>query len=286
MLMRKLGVILVLLGLSLAGRAEDGKVVEVYPMDLNDFEVSEALAKEIVSPDAKVISDKAGNRLVILDRPDKHAALREAFKRVKPQTKHVRIRVSFLDNSSANISSVDVQGRVRTGPVVIQTPGQQGSRSSITMQQTTSTMNSNVTQELLVISGGKAHLRVGTEVPYADWFWSYGLQQGWWTVGAVRWKEVGAQMVVEPYVIGNRIRVRLTPEFSYVLNGKTMATAIEKLSTEVVVQDGQSIELGGLPVQDREFYSRFLIGQTRGGERSSLRIVLHPTIEDPAGAGN
>lgn len=284
--MRKLGVILVLLMISLPGWAGDEKVVEVYPLEMNDFETSEALAKEIVSPDAKVISDKAGNRLIILDRPEKQAVLREAFKKIKPQTKHVRIRVSFLGSGSANISSVDVQGRVRTGPVVIQTPGQQGSRSGITMQQTTSTMNSNVTQELLVISGGKARLRVGTDVPYADWFWSYGLQQGWWTVGAVHWKEVGAQMVVEPYVMGNRIRVRLTPEFSYLLDGKTMATAIETLTTEVVVQDGQAIELGGLPVQDREFYSRFLIGQTKGGERSSLRIVLYPSIEDPAGSGN
>ena len=265
---------------SLGQAADDRMIVEIYPLGTSDVELMEQVAKGIVSKDGKLVVDKTANRMILYDYPDKHAALSKILgKMTGDAVPHVRIRVAFKDHAAGQADGFTVDGRLRTGPVVIRSggaPANGSTRVQITNQRTT--VQSNVQQELLVVSGGKARLRVGTDVPYAEWFWNYGLQLGVWS-GAVRWKEVGAQMVVEPYVVGNNIRVRLTPEFSYVVNQQTVETAIQKLTTEVVVADGQEIDLGGLPAADRDFFSRFLVGYDHQGERRSLRITLRPTIE-------
>ncbi len=253
-------------------------VVEVYPLDLADFETASQLAAAMVSKEAKLVSDKENNRLIVYDFPERQAALRKALMKVSAPANNVRIQVAFKDQSSLQQNSAGVEGRFRAGGVTVGTSRSTVNGVNVHADQVNVMRDSNVQQELIVVSGGKAKLRVGTDLPYADWFWSYGIQQGLWN-GGVKWKEVGAQMIVEPYVIGGKIRVRLTPEFSYVVDGKTLATAIEKLTTEVIVDDGQEISLGGLPVSDSEFFSRFLIGYDHAGEKRSLHITLKPTIE-------
>jgi len=260
-------------------------MAEIYPVGLSDFDLAEQMAKQIVSSDGKLVADKSGNRLILYDYPDRHETLRKLLAKVQAPAHNVRIKVAFKDNTVTQSDGVSVDGRIRTGPVVIRSggaPADGSTRIQVTNQRTT--LGSNVQQELLVISGGKAKIRIGTDVPYAEWFWNYGLQLGLWA-GQVRWKEVGAQMVVEPYVIGSNVRVRLTPELSYVVDGQTMATAIEKLTTEVIVADGQEIDLGGLPAADKEFYSKFLVGYGHQGEKRSLRITLKPTIESVQAPG-
>ncbi len=271
--------VLLLLGSLIAGRGAEEMSVEVYPLGQTDFEMAAKMADTMVSPGGKLLADKAGNRLILYDTAEKHEALRRALSGLKTPLRHVRIRVTFQDRDILQSGGVEVEGRTSVGPVTIETgPRKPGSSVSVRARQSNVAQSSLVQQELWVISGGKARLVVATEVPYADWFWNRGLRWGLWS-GAVRWKEVGAQMRVEPYVMENRIRIRLTPEFSYVLDGERLTTAVEKLTTEVVVRDGEEIDLGGLPVADRDFYSRFLVGASYLGEKRSLNIRLLPKIE-------
>jgi len=61
---------------------------------------------------------------------------------------------------------------------------------------------SQTQQEILVISGGKAQITVAEQVPYTDWFWTWGQSQGLWAP-AVEWRDVGATLVVEPVALGD-----------------------------------------------------------------------------------
>jgi len=263
--------------------------VEIYPLGILDFELSEKIAKGIVSPEGKLVAEKANNRLIVLDVPARHAELKQAFRQLRPEIHHVRIQVTFAERGVGTTESFRVDGRLSVGSVILRTPDAPADGSvRIQADESRLSMASLVKQELIVLSGSTARIRVGTDIPYADWIWDYGVQRGYWTgaegagyqgAGAVRWREVGAQLVIEPYVLGSTVRVRLTPEFSYILDKDRLTTAVEKLTTEVMVEDGQEIELGGIPVSDREFYSRFLTGYTHDGEKRSLRILLKPTIE-------
>ena len=77
----------------------------------------------------------------------------------------------------------------------------------------------------------------------------------------------------EPHAPGNAAGEHI------VVNGENLTTAVEKLATEVWVNNGQEIDIGGLPVSDHEFFSRFLVGYNRLGEKHSLRIKVKPSIE-------
>jgi hypothetical protein len=138
---------------------------------------------------------------------------------------------------------------------------------------------SQTRQELLVLSGSQASIQVAEQVPYADWFRSWGEPYGLWTP-AVQWRDVGASLVVEPVALGDgRLRIRLTPAFSYFLDRERQVTEIQQLATEVVVREGETIEVGGVPMADRQFLDRFLLGFDRSGTAQRVRITLKATVE-------
>ncbi len=257
---------------------ERNMVVEVYPLALADFDASIEIARGLVSPEGKLVEDRPGNRLIVLDYPEKQAELRIALKTVGTPQYNVRIEVTFDDNGEIRSDAIGVQGGFRVGHIQAPSELPHASETHVEINRLEESRAAIVHQELLVMSGSRGRLRVGTDVPYADWFWNYGTQLGLWS-GALRWKELGAQMAVEPYVLGQRIRLRLTPEFSYMLDGESMTTSVEKLMTELWVQNGEEVDLGGISASDREFFSRFLVGYNRLGEKHSLRIKVKPTIE-------
>jgi hypothetical protein len=134
-------------------------------------------------------------------------------------------------------------------------------------------------QELLVMSGGRARIQVAEQVPYADWFWIWGQGAGLWPAQSVQWRDVGTSLAVEPRILDDQtIRLRVTPEFSYFLDRDRVVTRVQQLSTEVVVREGEEIDLGGLQMSN-EFKERFLIGFGRRGETERVRIRLKARLE-------
>ena len=129
------------------------------------------------------------------------------------------------------------------------------------------------------MSGAAPDRRGREEVPYLDWFQVWGQGHGLWQAG-VAWKEVGARMIVEPAVVGEgTLRVRLTPAFSHMVDRRTLTTEVTRLSTEVMVRDGEEIDLGGIPFSDRQFLEKFLVGFDESGETVQTRITLRATID-------
>lgn len=178
---------------------------------------------------------------------------------------NVRVTVTFRWQALRDRAGVSV--RPRRGSVGVDGDLRR-TRSATTTQQ-----------QLLVMSGGRASIRIAEEVPYSEWFWTWGLGRGLWTEG-VRWRDVSTGMEVAPVVLpGGRIRVKLTPYFEYALDERRQTTQVHELSTEVVVRDGEEIDVGGVPVRDTEFRERFLIGYDRVRGTSQATITLRATAE-------
>jgi type II secretory pathway component GspD/PulD (secretin) len=265
------------LGMVSLALAESKMEVEVFPLGLSDFETAEKIATSIISPDGKLVADKKGNRLIVLDYPEKREALRQALANVRPSTSNVRIKVSFTEDNAVDLSALGVLANGKAGPLTVHSGD--GQNSGLQIQKEGFDNNSFIEQELVVMNGGQARLRIGTNIPYADWIFDYGCKKGFW-IASIRWKEVGAQMLVEPHILeGNQLRIKLTPELSYIANSENQTIAIEQLSTEVIANDGQELNLGGLPGSDKEFYMKLLAGFNRYGEKKALQIKLKPMIE-------
>ena len=194
--------------------------------------------------------------------------------------RNVRIVVTGTSERTARQQGVEAAGAGRVGDVRIGA-GRFPPESGVVVRGTASRSRSRdqTRQELLVMSGGRGEIVVATEVPYADWFQVWGQGYGLWQPG-IQWKEVGARMVVEPIVLNDdTLRVRLTPAFSYLVDGRSLTTAVTQLSTEVVAREGQEIDLGGVPFSDRQFLDKFLVGFDESGDTVQARITLKASIE-------
>jgi type II secretory pathway component GspD/PulD (secretin) len=244
--------------------------VRVYPVGLMDLDVAARVVEPLLSPTGKVVPDRRNNRLIVSDRPEVHARVASALRSLDQTVRNVRIVVTHeaerLDDRTAAAVGVAVGGRRRGGVEV----GGDVSRARTTSQ---------TREELLVLSGRKAKVQVAEEVPYAEWLRSWGPPYGLWSAD-VQWRDVGSSLIVEPVVLGDgRLQVRLTPAFSYFLDRERQVTEVHQLATEVVVREGETIDVGGLPMADREFRERFLLGEGRSHTAQRMRITLKATVE-------
>ena len=194
--------------------------------------------------------------------------------------RNVRIVVTATSERTARRQGVEAAGAGRVGGVRIG-GGRFPPESGVVVRggSSRSRTRGETRQELLVMSGGRGEIMVGEEVPYQDWFLVWGQGQGLWQPG-VQWKEVGARMVVEPTIVGDdTLRVRLTPAFTYLLDRQTLTTEVTRLTTEVIVREGEELDIGGVPFSDRQFLEKFLVGVDEGGETVQTRITLKASID-------
>ncbi len=254
---------------------------EVYPLGFAEGPSAVEMVKAIIGPTGSVTLDATNHRLLVVATDDKHAQVESMMRKLNVPPKNVRIEVRFEGASDQQ----DVGAGVGASGEIVREEGI--TRTTIKVkprvENTSVKTSSDVAQTLLVTSGRQGSLRVGENVPYVDWFVDYGIRNGY-LERSIEWKDVGASLIVEPIVIGGgpMIRIRLTPELSGLVDGNVYRTAFSRVATEVVVQDGQTFQVGGLD-KDEDFYSRFLIGFDRSGTRQSLNITLTPRIVDSGG---
>ena len=255
--------------------------VEIYPLGFADAPSTLEMVRKVIGPTGTVTLDELNRRLIVMATDEQHAQLAGVLTQLNVAPKNVRIEVRFNEASTRRHSGAGVTAG---GGIVL---GSGGTRTTLAvlprLESTTTVLSSDVTQTLLVMSGREAALRVGESVPYAEWLLDYGFQWGY-LQERIAWRDVGASLVVEPTVIGNgpMIQVRLTPELSGLVDGNPYHIRISRVATEVTVQDGQTIQIGGLN-KDEDFYSHFLVGFDSGGNQQSLDISLTPSIVSASG---
>jgi type II secretory pathway component GspD/PulD (secretin) len=247
---------------------QQGLQLKTYPLGLLDAETATEVVRGLLSPQGRVVEDRVNHQLIVWDHPDRHALIESALREARPEPRNIRIVVAHSAERLEDRRGADVGvgGARRDEPVVRGRAS--SSRSAIETRQ-----------EILVLNGRKASIQVAERVPYEDWFFEWGASHGLWG-REVRWRDVGAAMAVEPLLLGDgRLRVRLTPTFSYFVDRERRLSEVHELATEVVVSEGETIDLGGVPVSESEFLDRFLVGVDQGGTRQRVRITLEARVE-------
>jgi type II secretory pathway component GspD/PulD (secretin) len=253
------------------------RVFHVYPLGQADLASTEEAVRALVDDDGSVVLDSRHHRLLVLATAAEHEKVAGLLKQVAVPARNVRIQVEFREQGSSRDSGFGVRGK----GVITHDEG--GTRAGVTLKpelrHQRTTTSANVQESLLVSSGREASLAVGEEVPYLDWLVDYGVRWGY-LEGRVTWQQVGAKLVVQPTVLGDgTVRVRLTPELSGYADGRRVATRFARVATDVVVADGETMSIGGLN-QDKDFYSRFLVGVNKSGSTQKLDILLTPRVEE------
>ena len=256
--------------------ADASNTFEVYPIGLSDGAAMEQMARAMVGPDGTVTLDAKNQRLLVLATPEQHKKISELVSKTAVSPKNVRIDVEFGGGEIETEKGASVDGNVG----VIREEGATHVKWKVRPQviDRSVDISSSTHQQLLVASGREAKLRVGESVPYQTWLMDYGITHGI-IQSQIAWRDVGSFLVVEPTVIGDGplIRVRVTPELVGTVNGSPLETKFAAAATEVTVSDGETVTIGS-DAKNSEFYSRFLIGVSRGGSSRNIRITMTPHI--------
>jgi hypothetical protein len=191
---------------------------------------------------------------------------------------HVKVTVEFRQEGQRAQRGIEVKGRRRGGTVIQVDPKGVTGSARVQVQESQRTTRRSVESFLLVQDGGEASLTVVEQVPEVVWFQQYARRHSHITQ-AVVFRQVGTFLAVRPTILPDkRIRVKITPQISYRSDQGDGTIALVEASTEVVVQPGQPITIGGTDGRG-EVIRQFLLGYERVNRANQVRIVL--TAESP-----
>ena len=258
--------------LTLVAVGAQSRKLERYPLMISDPTAIRELLTAMLSPEAKVIHDRARSSLLILATPAEHAEIAPILKALNVPPRNVRVEVAFDESGSGSDSGAGITG---SGKVVITPQGTGGSfKLEPHLRHQTERVNKRAVQTLVVQSGGRASLRVGEQVPYSEWLIQKGHHWGF-VQEIVTMDEIGAFLSIEPIVTGNGefVTVKLVPELRGLAEGKEKRIRYTTVATTVTVANGGTVSIGGLD-ENQEFYERFLFGVGRAETAKTLTIKL------------
>lgn len=197
---------------------------------------------------------------------------------ILPSPGHVRVTVEFRQVGQSTQGGVGVQGTGPGGTIIQVDPKGVTGSARVQIQESQRSVRRSVGSFLLVQDGGEGRLTVAEQVPEVVWFHQYALQRNHITA-AVIFRQVGTALVVRPTILPNRrVRLKITPQISYRSEQDTGTIELVEATTELVVQSGQPMTIGGGGASN-EVIRQFLLGYERVNRTGETSITL--TAETP-----
>ncbi|OGB88561.1 MAG: hypothetical protein A3H39_03465 [candidate division NC10 bacterium RIFCSPLOWO2_02_FULL_66_22] len=192
---------------------------------------------------------------------------------IPPPPGHVKVTVEFRQVSQSTQGGITTQGTGPGGTIIqVEPKGVMGS-ARVQIQESQRTVRRSVGSFLLVQDGGEGHLTVAEQIPEVVWFQQYALAHNYLTAVVIL-RQVGTALVVRPTILPNkRIRLKITPQISYRSDDGSGTIELVEAATEVVVQSGQPVTLGGSGGSG-EVLRQFLLGYERVNRTGQVSIIL------------
>jgi hypothetical protein len=255
--------------------AEKKQEFRSYPIYGASVESSVEGVKTIVGEKGRVLVNRATRTLVVLATPERHAEVVAFLEQANRPVKSVRIEVrieqgAFVDTGYDGMS-IEAHADPRGSRIEIRPGMHRSSRSASTRTR----------QSLLVSSGREGVIEVGRDIPFREWIFRYGRRFGYFEE-SVRFRFVGARLVVSPTVIGKgpEVLLSIVPEISMLDGKRKESVRFVRAATEIRASHGVSVSLGDFS-EHGEFYDRFLAGRVQGGKIRKVAITVTPYIVEP-----
>ena len=255
---------------------QPGQTTETYPLgSAEPNSTVERIRLLLGGGTGQVMFDRANNTVVVMATADQHLRIKELLRsNVTFHPRNVQIAVRIIDRGAAVDRGIAVG--VTSTNVASPYPTRQTSIDAAIAGQSKYT-RTEATQFVTVLSGGRGSILVAQEIPYTDWFLSYGTRFGY-VRAETKWQQVGATLLIEPELVGDGswIRVRVTPELSYFVDRQRFSTVIINTSTDLNCRNGQEISLAQ-QTSNQEFFQRFLTGYDSARHLRAVDIVIRAT---------
>jgi len=172
------------------------------------------------------------DKILLRVSPANLAELRAAIDALDTPLRRLVVSVRQDRSSEGQGGGVGLSGRLEPGHSRLRLEGGAGQYRQA----------EGVSQQVQVVEGGQALIRVGQSLPVAMREWRPG-PGGWQPVDSMRYTDVGSGFLASPQLIGERVNIEIAPDMERV--GASGIIETSRLATSVSGRLGEWIPLGG-----------------------------------------
>ena len=244
-----------LLGLTQAAWAQPQ--IKVFTLANRPAAATVDIVKALLQPGESVWPEERLQRLIVKAAPERLEQIRQLLEQIDVAAPQVWLTIT---QSASNPYS--------GGGLLTSYQGEQ---------------NVGASQQLLVMSGEKGSITVGQDIPQVQPFWTYVNGLGLVPPGVI-FQRVSTGFAVEPTVVGDTIRLRLTPWMSYQSAQGPGRIEFSESSTSVVLKNGDTTSVATSSGSNNRQGSAFglVLGYGQQQSSSSNQLIIHGEIKvDP-----
>ena len=247
--------------------------VKQFDIGFIDPEVVQSVVRGIQSEEGKVVYDPRTNTLIVIDTPQNLEYISKVIEELDRKVKMVKIDVTIVDASEKLVRDIGLGTGYLVLPEgsfgVVADMIESGKEASVRTKSTVSTLSNHpaqiqVTQD---VAWGHEHVI----------YYPHGHEEVFPLV-----EPVGSTLEVVPTVYSdNSIKLRIHPSLSTV-DGSGALPVERSLSTEVIMNSGDTVALGGVESQGQTTSGQttlFGIPLSRKKESNKSKVVMFLTAE-------
>jgi type II secretory pathway component GspD/PulD (secretin) len=234
------------------------------------------------------------SRLIVRAAPLTFAQIERLLAEIDTPRRNLRINVRHAGESNRIQDSQGVSGDMRrgntrivvtngthsTGGVSIGHTGPDGNVQLHSERHITTTRDAS-SQNLTVLDGGRAFLRVGESILVQPFLVLVGNRLG--VVAGIQYYDVTTGFEVEPRIVNGasfteRIQLAVTPRLAFRSNQGTQTVNFQELRTVVTVKPGEWVDLGGAVESSNEVNRQILSTHRNTGSEDSRFLIRVDTL--------
>lgn len=221
-------------GIASSEEAKGELITKMFKLNNGTCEEMEPVVSMHLSKDGKVVAIPRLNALMVKDYAENISKIEAILKTADIPSPMVRVTVNFAGRSQQTTSGI-YAGAVPYGKYWL---------VGVKPNFTSTNQNVSSTINLAISSGSSGFFRVGENVPYKSWFYTYCTRHGYIKAEGIQFVSVSTGFFVTPQVRGDRIFVSIAPGISYFDGNKRGKIKFVEAASEVEVKDGQTVLLG------------------------------------------
>lgn len=261
----------------------DAPEVRVIPLKHRLTEEVVPVLRPLLAPGESVNS--IDNRLIVRAAPATLTLIEKTLSEIDTARRNLRISVRHAGLNESAQDRQGISGHVQTGNtrIMVSNGGQDRAGVSVSGVGTNSALQvrterrsirsqTSSTQNLTVMEGGRAFLRVGESIPDVQQFLVWAGNHPTIMTG-VQYRDVTTGFEVEPRMVGERILLKVSPRLAFRADHGIETVNFEELRTQLTVAPGEWVDIGGIVGNAHELNRRILSSRQRSSSDTSGFLV-------------
>ena len=274
---RAFAVLLLLLGAVNAWAQQS--VLEVIELRYRTPEQIVPVLQPLLAPGGSISA--MNSRLIVRTTPDNLAELKEVLAQIDTMPRRLMISVRQDADIERSERGGQVSGRVEIGDeVVISSAGKptppgatvQGNGVRAKVYSSEGQRGERVSQQVQVVDGGQALIRVGQSTPIRTRQW-VDTPNGRRLTDVVEYRDVDSGFLVTPRVVGDQVTLEISTANDRLEGSPTGTAQVQRVQTSVTGRLGEWIEIAGIGEQAVQRDSEIL-ASSRDARREARRVLL------------